>query len=83
MCKVGFSGEDVPKASFPSIIGRPRFQGITGMDQKEYYIGEEAIQKKGVLHLQYPIEHGIVKNWDEMSLIWNHCFYNELRVSPE
>ncbi|XP_054345048.1 beta-actin-like protein 2 isoform X3 [Pongo pygmaeus] len=28
MCKAGFGGDDAPRAVFPSIIGRPRHQGI-------------------------------------------------------
>ena len=27
MCKAGFGGEDAPRAVFPSIVGRPGFQG--------------------------------------------------------
>jgi actin len=26
---------------------------------------------------------GIVNNWEDMEAIWNHCYYNELRVTPE
>ncbi|CAK9048440.1 Actin, partial [Durusdinium trenchii] len=56
---------------------------MIGMDTKDTYIGEEAQGRRGVLTLKYPIEHGIVTNWDDMEKIWSHCWYNELRVNPE
>ena len=83
-CKAGFAGDDAPRSVFSTVVGRPKVPGImVGLDQKEVYVGEEAQQKRGVLKIETPIEHGIVSNWDDMEKVWHHTLYSELRVSPE
>ena len=56
---------------------------MIGADVRDSYVGDEAQTVRGVLSLSYPIEHGIVTNWDDMEKIWNHTFYNELRIYPD
>ena len=28
MCKAGFAGDDAPRAVFPAVVGRPRYQAV-------------------------------------------------------
>ena len=63
------------------MIGRPKQE--KGSYEKESYVGTEALSLRGTLALKYPIEHGIVTNWDDMEKIWHHTFYEELYIAPE
>jgi len=81
MCKAGFEAEESPKCCFPSVVGYPKQKSVVSTnEQEDHYIGEKAIEKRGVLRLSYPIEHGTIKDstgnkggmsaWDEMEKIW-------------
>ncbi|GAV07359.1 hypothetical protein RvY_17198 [Ramazzottius varieornatus] len=72
MCKAGFAGENTPRVVFPSVAGRPRHQDMmVALDKKDSYVEDEARSKRSVLKLKYPIEHGIITDWDDMEKIWH------------
>ncbi|KAJ5073817.1 actin [Anaeramoeba ignava] len=82
--KAGFGGDDAPRAVFPTIVGKPKRQvQMVGMGSKDYYIGDDGYHPRRALTLKYPIENGIITNWEDIEHIWHHSFYNELRVAPE
>ena len=66
--KVGIGENQVPGSTFPSIIGH-------GADDT-FYLGDEAIQNYESCEIKYPMEHGIVTNWDDMTKIWKQSFEN-------
>lgn len=82
MVKAGYGGHDKPCAVFPSMIAYPKNEMIlTGGNQSDYYIGEEAQKKRGVCTLKYPIAHGMVEDWEDMKKIWSYTYYTQLRES--
>jgi len=85
LSKNGFAGEDQPRSVFPTLIGYPKYQAImTDVEHyvREYYVGEEALNMRGVLKLLHPIQHGQVLDWEAMERIWHFTFFNDLRINP-
>lgn len=82
--KAGYGGDEQPSCVFPSIIAYPKQKGIIvgGNDEKDYFVGDEAQQKRGVCVVKYPIAHGMIEDWDDMKKVWSYTFYNELRETP-
>ncbi|VDM04804.1 unnamed protein product [Schistocephalus solidus] len=83
MCKAGFAGIDEPSVVMPAIVGRPRQQTVIVGVRDQVFVCEEALARRGILSIRYPIEHGVVLNWDDMEVVWSHVFYDGLRVLPE
>ena len=86
-CKAGFSAEDIPRAILPSIVGRPKNPRNEGFTRRSSYVGDWARNMRGVLSLNYPMEHGVVTNWDDMEQMWHQVFQHEIRayspIQPE
>ena len=82
--KAGFAGADYPQSVFPTITCRNRHRGVmVGMGQKDFYVGDEAWSHRGTNCLKYPIEHGIVTNWDDMENVMSFLFNRRERKREE
>ncbi len=86
--KAGFAGDDAPSAVFPNIVESSnspwrQYRKMYNMGMKDPVVGPHAYSVRGAIKIDYPIENGIVTDWDDMERIWSHTFYNELRVCPE
>ncbi|KAI1312613.1 Actin-2 [Mortierella claussenii] len=82
--KAGFAGDDQPKCFFPSFVGRPKHVRImAGAVEGDVFIGKKAQELRGLLKIKYPIEHGIVQDWDDMEKIWQYIYSDELKTMSE
>ena len=81
--KAGLAQQESPKCVFPSIIGRHKVPAMRAYFAKDEHFGEEAITNRHILRLSYPIERGIVTNWDDMECLWRYMFSDLLDVSTE
>ena len=59
-----------PSIIVPSVVGTPKRQPIIlRRDHQDTYVGDDAQIKRAILSLEYPVEHGIVTNWDNMEKV--------------
>lgn len=82
--KAGFAGEDLPKCYFPSFVGRPKhLRVLAGSLEGDVFIGNKAQELRGLLKIKYPLEHGVVTDWEDMEKIWQYVYAEELKTLPE
>ena len=73
---------------FPSLVGRPTLRAEDdtlddGLEIKDVMIGDEAAKARHCLEVNYPVDCGIVKNWEDMEKLWDYTFYEKLEIDPE
>lgn len=82
--RAGFAGADQPQVYFPAYVGRPKHvRALAGALEGDTFIGSRAQELRGLLKIRYPLEHGIVTDWDDMERIWSYVYEHELRTLPE
>ncbi|TKA61869.1 Actin-like protein [Cryomyces minteri] len=82
--RAGFAGEDLPSCFFPSFVGRPKHTRVlAGALEGDVFIGNRAQELRGLLKIKYPLEHGIVTDWDDMERIWQYVYGEGLKTLSE
>lgn len=73
--KAGFAGDQVPKCCFPNYVGRPKHVRVmAGALEGEEFVGPKAEEHRGLLSIKYPMEHGVVTDWNDMEKIWQYIY---------
>ena len=50
---------------------------------QDLHVGDEASQLRSMLEVNYPMENGIVRNWEDMKHIWDFTFNEKFKVDPK
>ncbi|XP_043466670.1 actin-related protein 2 isoform X2 [Leptopilina heterotoma] len=84
--KCGYAGANFPAHIFPSIVGRPIIRAtnkIGDIDVKDLMVGDEASKLRSMLEISYPMQNGIVRNWEDMCHVWDYTFGKEkMNINP-
>uniref|UniRef100_A0A8D1CYU5 Actin related protein 1B n=1 Tax=Sus scrofa TaxID=9823 RepID=A0A8D1CYU5_PIG len=73
--KAGFAGDQIPKYCFPNYVGRPKHMRVmAGALEGDLFIGPKAEEHRGLLAIHYPMEHGVVRDWNDMERIWQYVY---------
>jgi len=84
--KCGFAGANFPTSIFPSMVGRPILRSeekIDNVQLKDVMVGDEAQKLRNMLQISYPLENGIIRNWEEIQYVWDYTFFDKLKVNPK
>ncbi|CAK0836380.1 unnamed protein product [Prorocentrum cordatum] len=81
VCKAGLSCDKDPRAIFDEVVGKPRKTCRSSLE-KEFYYGDQVNAVRDKLALSYPLENGIIENFEHMELLWEYTFFEALKVNP-
>ena len=67
--KAGFAGDDIPRAVFPTVIGCLKPGTTTGISCERPAVGDHALARSHIYNLKYPIQNGIITNFDNIEAV--------------
>ena len=74
MLKAGFAGAVIPHAVFPSVVTGSSISNTAFIHSaRNGFVGDEAIANQNCFYLEYPIQRGLITDWDQMEKVF---YYN-------
>jgi len=68
----------------PTLPSKPgHLASKRGIEDLDFYIGDEALANSKTYGVHYPIRHGMIDNWDHMERYWEQSIFKYLRAEPE
>jgi len=89
---MGYAGNSQPSFIIPSTIGIREKAAVgdsaqrrlgKGLEDLDFFIGDEAVENQKTYANFYPIRHGVVEDWDLMERYWEQAIFKYLRAEPE
>lgn len=59
---------------------RAEEEAVGDVALKDVMVGKEASDLRNLLQISYPVENGIVRNWEDMEYVWNHTFHEKFGI---
>lgn len=59
------------------MVGRPIIRAVNkigDIEVKDLMVGDEASALRSLLEVNYPMENGVVRNWEDMCHVWDYTF---------
>ncbi|KAN0047389.1 hypothetical protein ACTA71_001771 [Dictyostelium dimigraforme] len=88
--KMGYAGNNDPSFIIPTTIATQSSKGKQtaasqkkGVEDLDFFIGDEAIANSKTYDMTNPVKHGQIENWTHMEQYWEHCVFKYLRCEPE
>lgn len=88
--KMGYAGNVEPQYITPTVIATQEGKAAQktavqkkGVEDLDFFIGDEALEKSKTYDTFYPVRHGQIENWTHIELFWEHCIFKYLRCEPE
>jgi actin-related protein 2 len=81
--KCGFAGDNFPALIFPSMVGKPLMryeEEFKEVELKDVMVGDECAKYRAMLETSYPVENGIVKDWEGMKHLWDYTFHERMKI---